>query len=68
MRAPDWQIRLIQLLSVPGMIVAFYLLLFHKGSLVSACQVNSIFDCGQVSGPDAPYSALGPAPVALIGL
>ncbi len=68
MRVNDWQIRLIQLLSVPGIVVAYYLLLFHKGSVVSACHVSSIFDCGQVSGPDAPYAAIGPAPVALIGL
>ena len=68
MRVNDWQIRLIQLLSVPGIVVAYYLLLFHKGAVVSACHVSALFDCGQVSGPNAPYSTIGPAPVALIGL
>lgn len=64
----DWQIRLIQLLAVPGLIVAFYLLLFHNGNLVSACGPSGWDNCGKVSGPDAPYSSIGPIPVALIGL
>jgi uncharacterized membrane protein len=64
----DWQIRLIQLLAVPGMIIAFYLLLFHNGNLINACTASSWDDCGIVSGPDAPYSSFGPIPVALIGL
>jgi uncharacterized membrane protein len=64
----DWQIRLIQLLSVPGMLLAYYLFLFHEGVLVSDCAVGGWFDCGQVSGPGAPYASLGPVPVAFIGL
>ena len=66
---PDkWQVRLIQLLAVPGLLVAFYLLLYHNGALVAACKVSGWEDCGQVSGPDAPYASLGPIPVALVGL
>lgn len=64
----DWQVRLIQLLAVPGLIIAFYLLLFHDGVLVNACRPSGWDDCGKVSGPDAPYSAIGPIPVAMIGL
>lgn len=64
----DWQLRFIQLLAVPGLIVSFYLLLFHNGELSAACSASGWDDCGQVSGPDAPYSAIGPVPVALIGL
>jgi uncharacterized membrane protein len=64
----DWPIRVIQLLAVPGMMVAFYLLLFHNGNLINACTASGWDDCGQVSGPDAPYSSIGPIPVALIGL
>lgn len=63
-----WQARLIQLLSVPGLLVAFYLLLYHNGSLVATCSIGTWEDCGLVSGPDAPYSSFGPIPVALIGL
>ena len=38
---PDrWQARLIQLLAVPGLLVAGYLLLYHNGALVSACKVG----------------------------
>ena len=68
MQTNDWQIRLIQLLSVPGMILAYYLLLFHEGTLVAACSGNGWDDCGAVSGPGAPYASIGPIPVALIGL
>lgn len=64
----DWQIRLIQLLAVPGLMVAFYLLLYHNGNLIDACTASGWDDCGKVSGPDAPYSSIGPIPVALIGL
>ena len=64
----DWPIRIIQLLTVPGMIIGFYLLLFHNGALILACTGNGWDDCGSVSGPAAPYSAIGPIPVALIGL
>lgn len=64
----DWPIRVIQLLAVLGLGVAFYLLLFHSGDLIAACSAGGWDDCGQVSGPDAPYSSVGPIPVALIGL
>ncbi len=64
----NWQAILIQLLAVPGMLVAYYLLLFHSGSLFTTCTVNEWFDCGQVSGPASPYSSIGPIPVALLGL
>jgi uncharacterized membrane protein len=66
--ASDWQVRFIQLLAVPGLLVAFYLLLYHNGDLVNVCKPSGWDDCGKVSGPDAPYSAIGPIPVALIGL
>ncbi|MGD8583903.1 MAG: vitamin K epoxide reductase family protein, partial [Chloroflexota bacterium] len=36
--------------------------------LVNVCRPSGWDDCGKVSGPDAPYSAIGPIPVALIGL
>jgi len=64
----DWQLRLIQLLSVLGLMVAYYLLLYHNGNLVGVCTSSGWDDCGAVSGPTAPYAALGPVPVALIGL
>jgi len=62
-----WQARLIQLLAVPGLLVAGYLLLYHNGALVSACKVGGWEDCGLVSGPGARYASIGPIPVALIG-
>lgn len=64
----DWQLRLIQLLSVPGMLLAYYLFLFHEGVLIVGCKVGSLFDCGVVSGPGAQYASIGPVPVAFIGL
>ena len=64
----DWPLRVIQLLAVPGMLVAYYLYLYHSGSLFTTCTVNDFFDCGQVSGPGSPYASIGPIPVALIGL
>ena len=64
----EWQLRLIQLLTVPGMMLAFYLYLFHEGVLVVGCKVGSFWDCGQVSGPGAAYASIGPVPVAFIGL
>ncbi len=63
-----WQALVIQLLTVPGMLIAYYLLLYHNGVLFTTCGVNDFFDCGQVSGPGAPFSSIGPIPVALIGL
>jgi uncharacterized membrane protein len=68
MRIDHWQARLIQLLAVPGVVTAYYLWLFHQGKVFSACEINAVFDCGQVSGPGSPYSSIGPIPVALIGL
>lgn len=67
-RPDDWQVRLIQFLAVPGLLLAFYLLLYHNGSLIEICTGSGWDDCGKVSGPGAPYSAVGPVPVALIGL
>ncbi|MBP8003093.1 MAG: vitamin K epoxide reductase family protein [Chloroflexi bacterium] len=64
----DWPVKLIQLLAIPGLMVAYYLWLFHDGSLIAGCTGSGWDDCGRVSGPDAPYSAIGPIPVALIGL
>lgn len=64
----DWQPRLIQLLAIPGLLLAFYLLLYHNGVLTISCGTGGWEDCGQVSGPGAPYSAIGPVPVALIGV
>lgn len=63
----DWPTRIILLLAVPGLLVAYYLWLFHEGSLVASCTGSGWDDCGRVSGPDAPYSSIGPVPVALIG-
>jgi uncharacterized membrane protein len=68
MHPQSWQVRLIQLLAVAGLFVAYYLLLYHNGTLVAVCGGSGWDDCGQVSGPDAPYSSIGPVPVALIGL
>ena len=68
-RWPDeWQLRLIQLFSVPGMFIAFSLLLYHGGNLINVCSASGWDDCGKVSGPEATYSSIGPIPVALIGL
>ncbi|HUM67466.1 MAG TPA: vitamin K epoxide reductase family protein [Chloroflexota bacterium] len=42
--------------------------MFHNGVLVAGCTDTGWDDCGAVSGPDAPYSSVGPIPVALIGI
>jgi len=69
MQLPEnWQVRLIQLLAVGGMMLAFFLLLFHEGKLISVCSTGGWDDCGQVSGPTARYASIGPIPVALMGL
>lgn len=67
MKIDDWQLRIIQLLTIPGLLIAFYLWLFHNGSLVAVCGPSAWDDCGAVSGPDAPFSSVGPFPVAAIG-
>lgn len=64
----NWQLRLIQLLSVGGILLAFFLYLYHEGRLVDVCTASGWDDCGKVSGPGAPYASIGPVPVALIGL
>lgn len=64
----DWQLRLVQLLAVPGLLLSFYLWLYHDGALIAVCSGSGWDDCGAVSGPDAVYSSIGPIPVALIGL
>lgn len=63
-----WQVYSIQLLAVVGLLIAYYLWLFHEGSLIAACSGIGWDDCGQVSGPNAPYSSIGNVSVALIGL
>jgi len=63
-----WQVRLIQLLSVPGILMAYYLWLFHDGKVFPTCAAGGLFDCGQVSGPGAQFSSIGGVPVAFIGL
>lgn len=68
MNTDRWQVRLIQLLAVPGLLVAFYLLLYHNGVVTATCKTGTWEDCGIVSGPDAPYSSIGSVPVALIGM
>lgn len=66
---PDkWQVRLIQLLALPGLLVSYFLLLYHNGKLIAVCSPSGWDDCGIVSGPGAPFSSIGPIPVALIGL
>jgi uncharacterized membrane protein len=64
----DWQLQIIQLLAVFGMFIAYFLLLYHSGDLITVCKSGTWEDCGLVSGPGAPYAAIGPIPVALIGL
>ena len=64
----DWQLQIIQLLAVFGMFIAYFLLLYHNGDLITICKSGTWEDCGLVSGPGAPYASIGPIPVALIGL
>ncbi len=64
----EWQLRIVQLLSVPGMILAYYLWLFHDSKVFPSCTVSEFWDCGQVSGPSGEFSSIGGVPVALIGL
>lgn len=59
-----WQIRVIQLLSVGGLLVAYFLKLYHDEILFVQCGDGSqtIFglpiDCGLVSGPTSRWSYL----------
>lgn len=64
----DWQVRVIQLLTIPGLLLAYFLYLYHESYLIGVCEPSALFDCGQVSGPTSPWSAIGSIPIALIGL
>jgi uncharacterized membrane protein len=66
--AESWPVKLIQILAIPGLLLSYYLLLYHNGDLIAVCSGSGWDDCGKVSGPDAPYSTIGSVPVALIGL
>ena len=68
MRVRDWPLRVIQLLSVPGLLVSYYLLLYHEEIVSYACIADTIFDCSRVSGPTSPYSSIGEFPIAALGL
>ena len=68
MRIRDWPLRVIQLLSVPGLLVSYYLFLYHEGYVSYACIADTIFDCSRVSGPTSPYASIGEFPVAALGL
>lgn len=63
----DWPVRVIQLVAVPGLILSFYMWLYHEDLLVAACGASGWDDCGAVSGPGAPYASVGPIPVAALG-
>jgi uncharacterized membrane protein len=64
----EWQIRITQLLTLPGILLAYYLYLFHEGEVFPSCKVGAFFDCAQVSGPTAQFAEFGGVPVALIGM
>lgn len=64
----NWHIRVIQLLSLPGLLLAYFLYLYHQGILIDVCQPTAFFDCGQVSGPQSPYATIGPIPIAFLGI
>lgn len=70
LRTHGWQPRLIQLLTIPGVMVAFYLHLYHEGIVTSACKVGGWSNCDAVSGPHAVYSTLPVVgiSVAIMGL
>lgn len=63
----DWSVRVIQLVAVPGLLLSFYMWLYHEDLLVAACAPSGWDDCGAVSGPGAPYASVGPIPVAALG-
>lgn len=62
-----WQVRVIQALAVVGIVLAFYMLLFHQGVLYLNCSTEGAFNCDEVSGPYAAYSKFFGIPVALLG-
>ncbi len=68
MNSNNWQIRIIQVLAVIGILLAFYLYLFHEGVLFLTCSTEGAFDCGKVSGPYAAYAKFFGIPVALLGM
>ncbi len=68
MRLREWPIHVIQLLSLPGLLVSFYLYLYHQEVISIRCSAGTIFDCSQVSGPASPYSSVGELPIAALGL
>ncbi|MBK8433522.1 MAG: hypothetical protein IPL28_20560 [Chloroflexi bacterium] len=43
MHTHNWQPRLIQLLTLPGLLIAYYLWLYHEGQIISACTVTNFF-------------------------
>lgn len=63
-----WPVKLIQLLSVAGMLVAWYLYLYHEQVITTQCSNGGFFDCSQVSGPSSPYATIGETSIAAIGL
>lgn len=68
MSVRDWPLRVIQLLAVPGVLISYYLLLYHQELVSYVCEADSYFDCSRVSGPTSPYSSIGGIPVAIFGL
>lgn len=63
----EWPVHVIQLLAVPGLLLSFYMWLYHEEMLVAACGASGWDNCGVVSGPGAPYASIGPIPVAVVG-
>ena len=63
-----WPVKIIQLLSVIGLLVAWYLYLYHEQVITTQCGDGGFFDCSQVSGPSSPYSTIGETSIAAIGL
>jgi hypothetical protein len=51
--AKHWQVHLIQLFAVLGLLIAFYLWLYHDCALIAVCSGRGWDDCGRVSGPSA---------------
>ena len=73
-----WQVRAVQLLSVGGLLVAYFLKLYHDEILFVQCGDGSQtilghpIDCGLVSGPTSRWSYLNlggfSMPIAELGL